>query len=68
MPFRRTTCSMYDAVMPKDLDAEIAQLEKELEQIHKEIAVLDKEIARCNRVLGVKPRAKKKLAQAPTKL
>lgn len=58
---------MYDEVMPTDLDAEIAQLEKELEQIYKEIAVLDKEIARCNKALGIKPRAKKKLAQAPTK-
>ena len=59
---------MYDAVMPKDLDAEIAQLEKELAQIQKEIASLDKEIARCDKALGIKPRAKKKLAQAPTKL
>lgn len=59
---------MYDEVMPKDLDAEIAQLEKELAQIHKEIVALDKEIARCDKALGVKPRAKKKLAQAPTKL
>lgn len=59
---------MYDAVMPKDLDAEIAQLEKELAQIQKDIASLDKEIARCDKALGIKPRAKKKLAQAPTKL
>lgn len=58
---------MYDAVMPKDLDAEIAQLEKELAQIQKEIASLDKEIARCDKALGIKPRAKKNLAQAPTK-
>lgn len=59
---------MYDAVMPKDLDAEIAQLEKELAQIQKEIASLDKEIARCNKALGIRLRAKKKLGQAPTKL
>ncbi len=58
---------MYDAVMPKDLDAEIAQLEKELAQIHKEIIALDKEIARCDKALGIKPRVKKKSSQVPTK-